>query len=167
MVCVNTYSLVGEYALDMHHIFSQQKTRCIHCCGVLVPIPCTMSRWIVSRAPRAVCKQIWLREITGGRSYVELRRCPPLLSLLHNGTGYAHTWTSAQGWQRIRRTCDNQVKLKLDGLQALFYADLAASIRSSTEPLAAAHAGGTGGRGGHEDDCNITAADLRLVLTGR
>ncbi len=24
MVCVNTYSLVGEYVLDMHHIFSQQ-----------------------------------------------------------------------------------------------------------------------------------------------
>jgi hypothetical protein len=23
MVCVNTYSLAGEYALDMHHIFSQ------------------------------------------------------------------------------------------------------------------------------------------------
>jgi hypothetical protein len=23
MVCVSTYSLVGEYALDMHHIFSQ------------------------------------------------------------------------------------------------------------------------------------------------
>ncbi len=23
MLCVNTYSLVGEYALDMHHIFSQ------------------------------------------------------------------------------------------------------------------------------------------------
>ncbi len=22
-MCVNTYSLVGEYALDMHHIFSQ------------------------------------------------------------------------------------------------------------------------------------------------
>jgi hypothetical protein len=110
-----------------------------------------------------VCKQIWLREITGGRSYVELRRCPPLLSLLHNGTGYAHTWTSAQGWQRIRRTCDNQVKLKLDGLQALFYADLAASIRSSTGPLSAAHAGG---RGRQTDDCNVTAADLRLVLKG-
>ena len=24
MVCVTTYSLVGEYVLDMHHIFSQQ-----------------------------------------------------------------------------------------------------------------------------------------------
>jgi hypothetical protein len=23
MVCVTTYSLVGEYVLDMHHIFSQ------------------------------------------------------------------------------------------------------------------------------------------------
>ena len=73
---------------------------------------------------------------------------------------------TAQGWQRIRRTCDDQVKLKLDGLQALFYTDLAASIRSSSEPHSAAHAGGTGGRGGQTDDCNITAADLRLVLTG-
>jgi hypothetical protein len=27
MVCVNTYSLVGEYALDMHHIFSQHFLR--------------------------------------------------------------------------------------------------------------------------------------------
>jgi hypothetical protein len=27
MVCVNTYSLVGEYVLDMHHIFSQQLVR--------------------------------------------------------------------------------------------------------------------------------------------
>jgi hypothetical protein len=93
---------------------------------------------------------------------------PALIALaLDNGTGYAHTWTTAQGWQRMSRTCDDHVKLKLDGLQALFFADLAASIRSSTEPLSAAHAGGTGGRGGHEDDCNITAADLRLVLTGR
>jgi hypothetical protein len=24
MMCINTYSLVGEYVLDMHHIFSQQ-----------------------------------------------------------------------------------------------------------------------------------------------
>ena len=27
MVCVSTYSLVGEYVLDVHHIFSQQVGR--------------------------------------------------------------------------------------------------------------------------------------------
>jgi hypothetical protein len=143
---------------------------------------------------------------------------PALVALaLDNGSGYAHTWTSAaaavtvspagahsrglekqtdqptapmnmtgatgatstatlplnvkgqtaQGWQRIRMTCDDQLKLKLDGLQALFYTDLAASIRSSSVHLSATHAGGTEGRGGQTDDCNITAADLRVVLTGR
>jgi len=108
--------------------------------------------------------------------------------VIDNGQGFAYTWTSklaasspprasppvsaeakgaaerdagegeAHGWQRKRRCPDDRVARKLHRLQALFFADLAASIYTVSCPESGMDVCSSGG--------HITADDLCSVLTG-
>ena len=109
---------------------------------------------------------------------------------LDNGHGLSYTWTSdaataskvappsadagggahantrvGGGWQKKWRQPDDEIQLKLDTINALFCADLAASLSASSQPHTA-----DGAREGEvpaSEDYAISPDELRLVLTGK
>ncbi len=69
MVCVNTYSLVGEYVLDMHHIFSQYDPPW--------PFP-LLSRALVHKAHfSAIFQQTIPAVVLTAQQKARRQKCPP------------------------------------------------------------------------------------------